>query len=225
MCWSAPVSLATFLTSIFMCVYLYYRNLPNDRPLALWIAWFALMQLFEFFMWRDMQNHALTAKLSLISVVLQPLVLAAGLYYYYYIKDKRAAAAAAATISWRKPLLQGIILLALLQAASASYFAFVTAAKASWLSTKGPNCHLIWWFKKHEAQVPFLARADIIFNINLFLAVLAIKPFSTALIYMFIGLTTYMFTKQFYPLEDGSLWCWLANILGLVTIVLPYIKF
>jgi len=75
-------SLATFLISSLMCLYLWFRNLHNDRILSIWIFWFSLMQLFEFFMWRNMTNHSVFSKLALINILLQPLVLAAGLFYY-----------------------------------------------------------------------------------------------------------------------------------------------
>ena len=215
MCWNAPVSIGTFISSVLMCMYIWYRNGHNDRPLAIWIAWFALIQLFEFFMWRNMQEHTLVSKLSLISIVLQPFSLAAGLYYYYFIKAKTPD-------SWRKPVLLGVMLLSITQAISASFYAF--KSKTKWLSEKGPNCHLSWWFDKNEERLPLLARQNHIFHFNLLIAVLTIKPFRMAIVYCFIGFLSYKITQLFYPGEAGSLWCWVANILAIATIVRPYIK-
>jgi hypothetical protein len=56
MCWNAPVSLASFIISLILCAYIWQRNLQNDKALAIFIVWFSLMQLFEFFMWRDMKG-------------------------------------------------------------------------------------------------------------------------------------------------------------------------
>lgn len=224
MCWNAPVSLGTFLSSIIMCGFLWYRNssigtTPYDRPLALWIAWFSLMQLFEFFMWRDMNNHTITAKLALVTTVLQPFVLAAALYYYYYL-NKRATADSA----WRKPLLLLVMFISLVQFGSASFYAIKEKAH-KWLSEKGPNCHLVWWYKKHEKSLPTLARADTIFFITCIGSILLIKPFKIALIYTFIGLISIIITKLYYPTETSSLWCWIVNIAAIITIIMPYLKF
>jgi hypothetical protein len=212
MCWNAPVSLGTFLSSILMCMYIWHRNGNNDRPLAIWIAWFSLMQLFEFFMWRNMQEHTLVSKVSLISILLQPFSLAAGLYF---MKAKTQD-------SWRKPVLLSVMLVSIIQAISASFYAF--KSKTKWLSEKGPNCHLVWWFIKNEERLPLLARPNYIFQLNLLIAVLVIKPFRLALIYSFFGLSSFIITRLFYPGESGSLWCWVSNILAIATIAMPYIK-
>ena len=215
MCWNAPVSLTAFLTSIILCAYIWHRNKSNDRPLALWISWIALMQLFEFFMWRDMKDHATEAKLSLITTILQPFILAAGLYYYTLKKSDSV---------WRKPLLFGVMFMSLLQACCATYYAFVTEKNANWLSVKGPNCHLVWWYKKHENRVPLLARVDVIYFITLLISALLITPFKLGMIYVFIGLITISITKLYYPIETSSLWCWMVNILAFITLAMPYIK-
>ena len=74
-----------------MCAYLWYRNEINDRALSLWIFSFALMQLFEFFMWSNMKNHSFVSKISLIFILLQPLVLSGALLKYGTISDTKYA--------------------------------------------------------------------------------------------------------------------------------------
>jgi hypothetical protein len=241
MCWNAPVSLGTFLSSIIMCIYIWHRNLHNDRPLSIWIAWFSLMQLFEFFMWQNMQHHVLASKLALITILLQPFVLAAALYYYYYVKTPVQASAPAEHAPapvhapapaehppaeadpWQKPLLLLVMLISFIKSVAAGIYALFET-KHKWLSVKGPNCHLVWWFMSHENLLPRLARVDIMNLIGLTVAPLLIQPFKHALVYTFIGLMTYVVTRRFYPLEINSLFCWVANILALVTIALPYMK-
>jgi hypothetical protein len=215
MCWNAPVSLASFLSSIFICAYLWYRNYPIDRPIALWIACFSLMQLFEFFMWRDMKNHTLVSKLSHVSILLQPFSLATGLYYYNSLKNR----------AWENYLLLAILSMSLFKATAAGLFA-LTDTKYKWLSKVGPNCHLIWWFSANDHLIPPVARVDFMYLFSLFLATLLIKPFKYALIYNCIGVITYVITRIFYTTSEyGSLWCWVSNILAFVTLGLPYIKF
>ena len=212
MCWNAPVSLVTFLTSILMCGYIWQRNMPNDRPLSIWIAWFSLVQLFEFFMWRNMTNHTVISKLAFVSILAQPFVLAGSLYYYYSDKD-----------SWRKQLLLFIAGLSLIKTIVAGSYAF-SETRAKWLSEKGPNCHLIWWFVKEEKLLPILARVDTVYGLSLLAATLLIKPFNQGVLYSLFGTLTYGITKLFYPRESGSLWCWVANLLAILTLARPSIK-
>ena len=119
MCWNAPVSLATFIISSLMCLYLWFRNLHNDRVLSIWIFWISIMQLFEFFMWRDMKNHSVFSKLALINILLQPFVLAAGLFYYY----KRIYSVG------EKIVLGGIIGISLIKAIVGLFYAFISQKK------------------------------------------------------------------------------------------------
>ena len=223
MCWSAPVSMTAFVTSMLLCIYLWQRHTQNDRPLAIWIAWIALMQLFEFFMWRDMKNHTLASKLSYITTILQPFVLAVSLYYYYYyIKRKNKVTNTDA--DGHKPFYFFIILLSAIQGCAATFYAFVTETKSKWLSVKGPHCHLIWWYKKNQENIPFIARVDVMYFLTLLGAVFLIKPLKHASVYAFIAAVSFTITYFFYGYESGSLWCWIVNLLALVTIFMPYIK-
>ncbi len=205
------MSLATFISSSIMCAYLWHRNITNDKPFALFIMCFSLMQLFEFFMWIDMKGHTVPAKLSLIFLQLQPLTLVAGLYYLRPTIYKEL---------WEKLVLLGVGLISLLKALSAAFYAFVTDAKGKWLSVKGPHCHLIWWFNKHSNRLPRLALTDHLYGLMLLCAILMIKPFKNALFYSFLTISTYFITKKYYPGENGSLWCWVANFVALSAIAM-----
>ncbi len=213
MCWNAPVSLITFLTSTLMCVYLWRRNLSNDNPLALWIGWFASMQLYEFFMWRDMKKHTFVSKISMVSILLQPFVLAASLLYFNTY------------IAWEQVVLIGVSLSSLIKAGAAFIYAFFIDKHKEWLSITGPNCHLRWWFCINEHLLPKITHYDFSYFLPLFVAgLVGIKPFSHGFLYALFGAGAFYLTKWFYPLEVNSLWCWIANLLALLTIALPYIK-
>ena len=214
MCWNAPVSLATFLISSLMCLYLWFRNLHNDRVLSIWIFWISIMQLFEFFMWRDMKNHSLFSKLALVNILLQPFMLAAPLFYYYKKVYNLG----------EKMVLGGIIGISLIKAAAGFVYAFITQKNKNWLSVKGPHCHLVWWFIKNYNQMPYLTQFNNLYMVPLSLATLLIKPFSQGLIYFSIGYFSYLYTRTFYPQEKGSLWCWVVTLMGLIAIILPYLK-
>ena len=211
MCWNAPVSLFTFFTSTVMSVYLFRRNGHiNDRPLSIFIFWVALMQLFEFFMWRNMRDHSTVSKMAYITTILQPGVLAASLYYFYRNTEKFAY------------LL--VMFISVLQACAATYYAFIMKNKADWLSIKGPHGHLIWWFKKYQEEIPVIAQVDLLYFVTLIAAVLLIRT-KQSFVYVFVMLTSYVLTYKFFGKECGSLWCWLVNLIAMLSIVMPSVKF
>ena len=217
MCWSAEVSLITFITSASMCAYLWYRNEINDRALSLWIFSFALMQLFEFFMWINMKNHSFVSKLSLIFIFLQPLVLSYALLKYGTIYDGKY-------VQFAKYLLWFFIALSAIKVIYTIYYAFIVEANKDWLSVKGPNCHLIWHFIKHQFEMPYITRINKLYHLPLIIACLLIKPtIPIGIMYSSIGLITYYLSYYFYKLEYGSIWCWIANIMGLFAISSKYL--
>ena len=216
MCWNAPVSLATFISSIIMCFYLWVRNLHNDRILSIWIFWFALMQLIEFFMWRDMKNHSLVSKLAFINILLQPFILSA-LLIFFYRKEKLHT-------KLEKIILFGIMAISLIKSLVGTFYAFITHKNNNWLSVKGPNCHLIWWFINNDKKIPSIASIDSFYIIPLLIAGALIKPFNQGLIYFLVAFISFILIKIFYVKETGSLWCWIANIAGIIAISMPYLK-
>lgn len=213
MCWSAEVSLITFLSSVTMCCYLWWRNNGNDRAISLWIFAFSIMQLYEFFMWTNMKSHSLIGKLSLISILAQPLVLSAALLYLGHLQ----------TYKFIKYLLFGILGISLIKVIYTIYYILTSARNENWLSVKGPHCHLIWYFVKHHDKLPYLCKINYLYNWALLLALLTLKPFSHGLVYAIIGVITYHVTGFYYGLEMGSMWCWTANIMGLFAILSKYI--
>ena len=197
-----------------MCLYLWFRNLHNDRVLSIWIFWFSLMQLLEFFMWRNMKNHSVFSKLALINIFLQPFMLAFALLYYsknlYNLTEK--------------VVLGSVVGISFIKAVSAAFYAFINQKNNKWLSVKGPHCHLVWWFMKNAKQLPYLSRVNELFMVPLSLATLLIKPFSQGLIYFLLGFCSHTYISIFYPQEKGSLWCWIVILMGLIAIMMPYFK-
>ena len=212
MCWNAEVSLITFLSSSAMCAYLWHRNSSNDQAIALWIFTFSLMQLFEFFMWINMKNHSIVSKLSLVFLLLQPLVLSLALLKLGAIYDNKY-------IRWLLWILVGI---SAIKVISAIIFAFYTDRNTKWLSEKGENCHLIWYYIKNRAKLPLLANLDH-FAVPLLIALLCIKPASIGLFYALFGTITFYGSQFLYGMEMGSIWCWICNALGLFAILSKYI--
>ena len=84
MCISAEVSMIAFLTCSVSSVYLYKRNRPNDRWIAMMFGYLGIMQLLEYLMWMDQECSGLNQTatyLGFLHVVLQP-IMSISLAYY-----------------------------------------------------------------------------------------------------------------------------------------------
>ena len=85
MCVTKEVSLVTFLVCMSACIYLYRRNNPNDRWIAIAFIYLGSMQLIEYFIWSDQECSGLNQRATSIAFwhnILQPLVTLAIAYYF-----------------------------------------------------------------------------------------------------------------------------------------------
>ncbi len=53
MCYNTTTSLITFAVMAISTIFLIYRNYPNDRWVAIFFISTGIMQLLEYFMWKD----------------------------------------------------------------------------------------------------------------------------------------------------------------------------
>jgi len=77
MCISGEVSISAFVFCSITCVYLYKRNRPNDRWIAIMFGYLGIMQLLEYFMWIDQECSGLNqiaTDLGFIHNILQPVI-------------------------------------------------------------------------------------------------------------------------------------------------------
>ena len=73
MCWSAEVSLNTFIFSLFGTMFALANGTISVNS-ALFIMSFASMQLVEYFAWSDLKNTEAASKFGLALILLQPLL-------------------------------------------------------------------------------------------------------------------------------------------------------
>ena len=76
MCINDKVSMATFLTCTFTCIYLYIRNNVNDRWISIIFFYLGFMQLLEYFMWIDQECkgiNQIATNIGLWHNLLQPI--------------------------------------------------------------------------------------------------------------------------------------------------------
>jgi len=77
MCITEEVSIAAFLICTISCIYLYQRNHLNDRWIAVLFGYIGVIQLLEYFMWRDQECKGLNQKVTRIAfyfILFQPIV-------------------------------------------------------------------------------------------------------------------------------------------------------
>lgn len=82
MCFNAPVSLITFIIGIVGSIRLY---LLGQKPEAIFFAWVCLMQLIEFFLWRNQSCNDVNKKFTYAGMIvnhLEPVVLWIAILYY-----------------------------------------------------------------------------------------------------------------------------------------------
>jgi hypothetical protein len=78
MCYSAEVSLGTFLFVTAICGYLWYRNRKVDRAVALMLFVIGFMQFLEYVVWMNLEcndTNKLIGKILPVYLYFQPIVL------------------------------------------------------------------------------------------------------------------------------------------------------
>lgn len=77
MCITKEVSISTFIICTISCIYLYQRNNINDRWIAILFGYIGIMQLLEYFMWKDQDCKGLNQKATIIAfyiLIFQPII-------------------------------------------------------------------------------------------------------------------------------------------------------
>jgi hypothetical protein len=218
-----------------MCSYIWYRNNENDRPLALWIFVFSLMQLFEFFMWRNMKDHSWASKISLVFILVQPVVLGFGLLSIGKIlgqgqeqrqgqgQEKEQSKDDEEENNWRVWIRRALWLfvgIGVIKVVYTIFWLVTTEKNKNWLSEKGEHCHLVWYFTRNEDKMPYLTRINQLYYIPLLFTALSVAPLYKGLIYSVLGAISFNFSRWYYGKEWGSIWCWMANALAFITVII-----
>ena len=82
MCFIAPVSLTTFLIGIIGSLRLFYLNYKAE---AIFYAWVVLMQLIEFFLWRNQpcnKTNLIVTNIGMLINHLEPIALWVGIILF-----------------------------------------------------------------------------------------------------------------------------------------------
>jgi len=72
MCWSASISLKTYIFSLFACLFAYFNDKITLSMFAFYQS-YMLMQLVEYFIWSKQFSNRLLSQIAYILVLLQPI--------------------------------------------------------------------------------------------------------------------------------------------------------
>lgn len=190
MCWSAKVSLETFLFSFGVFVFAY---LSGFEPKLLFLYfWFILMQLIEFFLWKNINNKWWNHFFSLIAfgvLLIHPLALTV-IISNSFIRNCF--------------LCLYVIFLSLI-----IYIHNIENDNIKYSVSVAKNGHLSWNWTNHYI---FAYLIYLLF----FIALLFEKEYIAFIIIFLTYL--YSFISYYHEGTFSSIWCWSANILGLFII-------
>ena len=197
MCWSAEVSLNTFILGL---VAILFAGQYMSLPLILFCASIAFMQLIEYFMW-TIGLHNKTAN--------------------YYIS------LAAALLLWLQPIASistlvhnesiAVVLLILYTVLTVLYkgiYSIIdkTPSQQMYRMYEGSNGHLVWNWLQHNTQT---AIGLFLYFTFLLLPVILSKNWTLlSVIAITLGISLYTFYRHN---TWGSMWCWIIN--GIVLFV------
>lgn len=215
MCWNSDISMNTFIFAIFTLIFIFltntyskYKTETFKNPLVyLFIFEVALMQLIEFFLWKNLKNNKINELLSRIAciiVLLQPFTI--------MLMIKRI------NIKYFLLSLYSLFLILL-------YINTKLHHKNSFHTSIGINGHLSWeWMNYKGYENIFL----IIFLLFYIIPSLFINNF---LLFLFILVSMIISFIQYFNYNTfGSMWCWFVNLFLLcfiinIIIIKPYYEY
>jgi len=205
MCYNQTISFLTFTIMAISTIYLIYRNYPNDRWVAIVFISAGIMQLLEYFMWKDQScermNHLATIGAFLI-LLIQPIAVLIGAYFFGdLIFDKNKLA----PIIWIYGIIIGIF-----------GINWINYASKKRLCNRPNGIHLDWDFSP----------AMKIFWVLYYLVVLLFfmsRPWYLGVIVGLLLIGSLLFSV-FYVKNPAwkSLWCWIINFIPIIYIILSY---
>jgi hypothetical protein len=210
MCWNQYVSLNTFLFSAFVLVLIVYNNKYSPYKLDelnsiyayFFLMSFFVMQLIEFFLWRNLNNKELNKLFSFLGIFLLLLQPVASLML---LKD----------LDLRNKMLSLYIIPAF------SYFIYEFTNK-DFLTVVSKTGHLKWvWIDlSGNKQILFIAWLFFLFFSIFYNKYYLGLAYTMALLLI----SSYSYSKDG---SSGSLWCWSINALMLfyaikLLVILPY---
>jgi hypothetical protein len=201
MCYSAEVSLQTFLFVAAISGFLFLRNSAYDRPIAGILFIVSLMQLVEYGLWKNLDcgptNKLLTLFVN-ITIVLQPLLVL--------------------LIVWSTGSSTGkyISTLIVIYCISLPYLAYRMWKNYGLCSTVSEGSHLRWGGYPNPDII-----TNILYYTSLTYPLITFKDRFFAISYVGAGILTLWYSLGQYKTVWPSLWCHSVNAMALLALMRP----
>lgn len=212
MCYSTKISLLTFTVMAFSTIYLIYRNYPNDRWFSIIFISAGIMQLVEYFMWRNqycgLTNHLATIGAFLL-LLIQPIATIIGAYFFgNLVVDRKKLL----PIIWIYGIIIGI-------------FAIIgiNYGMKNRLCSLPNGKHLDWNISKLFGGKTGIYVYSIVYY-AMFLLVLLSRPWYLGFIMTIMLFGTLFFSVFFIKNPSWkSVWCWIVNFIPIIYIILSFV--
>jgi len=186
MCWSASVSLNTYVFGLFASAFAYYNGVTNLLGLIFYQS-FIIMQLIEYFIWSKTFSNRILSQIALFVILCQPIL--------NIIKIEKA------------PYLIPYLLVAYLVFIGVLYTVVIPLHTIDFSTVQSKNGHLSWNWLMWNIYIIAIWYA--------FLSVRWIidKMYPTFIFITIALIISIILYKDTYTW--GSMWCWIANIISL----------
>lgn len=204
MCFSADVSLGTFISGIFFSVLCFSLGTAEAKIIGVFFGFVIFMQLIEYLLWKHQECDQYNKNLTIAGMILnhlQPIVL----FLAVILFNKNIP-----SNNLKIMILAVIIYVIAIIPYSLQFNKFCTQ------KSKESNNHLLWKCNNME-------RAEIVYLI--FLASMMVITFfgmpSHKVLYLIITLLTFVISAVIYGKQQvaGALWCYIAAFAPLVYFV------
>lgn len=211
MCYSTTTSLLTFVVMALSTIFLIYRNYPNDRWVAIVFISAGIMQLLEYFMWKDQScgkmNHIATM-LALIVLLIQLIAVLIGAYYFGdLIFDRKRLT----PIIWIYGIIIGIFAIN-----------WINFGSKKRLCSRPSGIHLDWDFS-NWIYSPMMKIFWFMYYIVVVLFFMS-RPWYLGVFVVILLIGSQMFSVFFIKNTAWkSLWCWVINFAPIVYIIISFV--
>ncbi len=210
MCYNATTSLFTFSLITISIMYLIYRNYPNDRWFAIVFISTGIMQLLEYFMWKDQScgkiNHIATM-LALLLLMIQPIAVLLGAYYFGDLVFHRKKLV---PIIWIYGIIIGIFAIN-----------WINFGNKKRLCSRPSGIHLDWDFS-NWIYTPIMKIFCVMYYLVLLLFFMS-RPWYLGAIVGLLLIGSQLFSV-FYIKNTSwkSWWCWVVNFIPIIYTIGSY---
>jgi hypothetical protein len=215
MCWNKDISINTFVFACFSLIFIYLSNTYTKYKLVefknpilyLFLFSVAIMQLIEYFLWKNLNNMSMNILLSKIGsyvIFIQPFIIMSMI-----------------------PILNiRYLLMFIYTIFNIIYYNYkLLYNPIHFYTTIGKNGHLSWeWINLKGYETIF-------YFIYLTLSIIALLSIDNLVISLFIILLLFLSLYYYFNYNTfGTMWCWATNFILLyfiikILIILPYYEY